>query len=102
MILRQKAGVKPGKLPPYIEELLLDAVRHFSNFAAHPEKDIATGEIIDVEPGEAEWCLEIVEKLFDHYFVQPARAAARKIELDSPRASLALQRDFRVRCGSQM
>ena len=95
-ILREKAKVKPGKLhaeidevtkangqhvPPYITESLLDAVRHFGNFAAHPERDIATGEIIDVENGEAEWCLDIVEMLFDFYFVQPDRAAKRAAQL---------------------
>ena len=66
-------AAKSGKLPPYISELLLDAVRHFGNFAAHPEKDVATGEIIDVEPGEAEWSLDVVEALFDFCFVQPRR-----------------------------
>jgi len=86
LILRDEVKVKPwklhaeiddaaksGKLPPYISELLLDAVRHFGNFAANPEKDGATGEIIDVEPGEAEWSLDVVEALFDFCFVQPRR-----------------------------
>jgi hypothetical protein len=95
LILRDEAEVKAGKLykeidevvnsgklPTYLNELLLDAVRHFGNFAAHPEKDVATGEIIDVEPGEAEWSLDTLEALFDFYFVQPAKVAARKQALD--------------------
>jgi hypothetical protein len=74
-------AVNSGKLPSYITEALLDAVRHFGNFAAHPEKDVSTGEIIDVEPGEADWCLDILEMLFDFYFVQPAKAAERAARL---------------------
>jgi hypothetical protein len=91
LLLRERAGVKPqklhleideviksGQLPPYISEVTLDTLRHFGNFAAHPEKDVNTGEVIDVEPGEAESCLDTLEALFDFYFVQPAVQAARK------------------------
>lgn len=40
-------------------------------FAAHPNKSLSTGAIVDVEPGEAEWMLDVLEGLFDFYFVQP-------------------------------
>ncbi len=33
--------------------------------------------LVDVEPWEAEWCLEIVEALFDHVFVLPAKNRER-------------------------
>jgi hypothetical protein len=33
----------------------LDAIRTIGNFAAHPIKSTSSGEIVDVEPGEAEW-----------------------------------------------
>ena len=74
-ILREKAGVKHGNLaneiqqaldsglPSYISEAL-DAVRNIGNFAAHPIKSESSGEIIDVEPGEAEWNLDVLESLF--------------------------------------
>ena len=55
----------------------LDAVRHIGNFAAHPNKGTHTGEIIEVESGEAEWCLEVIEMLFDYYFVRPANIQGR-------------------------
>lgn len=55
----------------------LDAVRNIGNFAAHPMKDQQSGSILPVEPEEAEWNLEVLEGLFDYYFVQPARDAAR-------------------------
>ena len=31
----------------------------------------------NVEPGEAEWNLDVLEDLFDFYFVRPARTAAK-------------------------
>jgi hypothetical protein len=83
-VLRAKAGVKPSNLSQEIDEVLrlkqlpshlaegIDAVRNIGNFAAHPIKSTNTGEIVDVEPGEAEWLLDILEGLFDFYFVQPA------------------------------
>lgn len=83
-LLRGKAGVKPsnladeiqevmdsGTLPPYIAESI-DDVRNIGNFAAQPMKSERTGEIIDVEPGEADWNLDVLEALFNFYFVQPA------------------------------
>lgn len=59
-------------LPNYIRDVI-DAIRNFGNFAAHPITDQTSLQIIDVEPQEAEWCLEIVEKLFEHYYITPAR-----------------------------
>ena len=60
----------------------IDAVRHFGNFAAHPITEVTSLQIIDVEPEEAEWCLEIIEALFDHYYVTPARARERREQLN--------------------
>ena len=50
----------------------IDGVRNLGNFAAHPIKSESTGEVVDVEPGEAEWNLDTLEGLFDHYYAQPA------------------------------
>lgn len=52
-------------------------VRNVGNFAAHPIKSKQTGDIVPVEPGEAEATLAIVEALFDFFFVAPAKQAAR-------------------------
>jgi uncharacterized protein DUF4145 len=83
-LLREEAKVKPGKLVNEIQQFLdsgklpsylaesLDGVRNLGNFAAHPIKSTASGEIIDVEPGEAEWNLDVLESLFDFYLTQPA------------------------------
>lgn len=83
-LLREEAKVKHGSLADEIQQVLdaaklpshlldsLDAVRNIGNFAAHPIKSKSSGEIIDVEPGEAEWNLDVLESLFDYFFVQPA------------------------------
>jgi len=93
-ILREKAGVKPSSLaneiqealdrnsfPSYIAEIV-DAIRNIGNFAAHPTKSKQTGEIIDVEPGEAELNLDVIEALFAFYFVNPARIAKKKAAIN--------------------
>lgn len=93
-LLREVAKVKPGdlsmeiqevinsgKLPSYISELI-DAVRNIGNFAAHPVKSKSSGEILPVEPGEAELNLDVLEALFDFYFVQPALIQKKKDALN--------------------
>ncbi|EPD81697.1 hypothetical protein HMPREF1207_05455 [Paenibacillus sp. HGH0039] len=73
--------INSQQVPSYIIEAV-DAIRNIGNFAAHPLKDTNTGEIIDVEPGEAEWLLEVLEMLFDFYFVYPKKLEVRKNELN--------------------
>jgi hypothetical protein len=67
-------------LPPSLRDSL-DAIRNFGNFSAHPITDQTTLQIIDVEDGEAEWCLELLADMFDHYYVRPAVAAERRAAL---------------------
>ena len=31
--------------------------------------------LLDVEPWEAETCLEVIDELFNHYYVKPAEVA---------------------------
>ncbi|MDO9007777.1 MAG: DUF4145 domain-containing protein [Thiobacillus sp.] len=68
-------------LPSHIAENL-DAIRNIGNFAAHPQKSKNSGEILPVEPHEAEWNLDVLEMLFDYYYVQPAVSAARREALN--------------------
>lgn len=77
-----QAALDSGTLPPAHAENL-DAIRNIGNFAAHPMKDKQTDAIMPVEPHEADWNLEVLEGLFDHYYVQPAKAAARRAALDA-------------------
>ncbi|TDO23755.1 DUF4145 domain-containing protein [Pedobacter duraquae] len=94
ILLREKAGVKPGELAKEIQEIIdsgklpshlsesIDAIRNIGNFASHPIKSTSTGEIVDVEAGEAEWLLDVLESLFDFYFVQPALIKAKRDALN--------------------
>lgn len=94
LLLRQAAGVKKGDLANEIQQVLdskqlpsylsesIDAIRNIGNFAAHPLKSTSTGEIIEVEKGEAEWNLEVLEMLFDFYFVQPEKTKKRREALN--------------------
>jgi hypothetical protein len=70
-----------GKLPSHIADDL-HAVRNIGNFAAHPLKSTSSGAVIDVEAGEADWNLDVLELLFDFYFVQPAISLKRRAELN--------------------
>jgi hypothetical protein len=45
-----------GKLPPDLAENI-DAIHHIGNFAGHPNKSKSTGEVVPVEPHEAQWNL---------------------------------------------
>ena len=60
----------------------IDAVRVTGNFAAHPIKSKNTGQVVPVEPHEAEWNLDVLESLFDFYFVLPARIQAKRDALN--------------------
>jgi hypothetical protein len=77
----------PLKALPIRLRETIDAIRNFGNFAAHPNEDKATLEIIEVEPHEAEWCLETIEELFEHFYVGPAVAAAKKAALNAKLAA---------------
>lgn len=94
-LLREKAGVKPSDLAKEIDQVIssgvlpshlseaVDAVRNIGNFAAHPIKSTSTGEVVPVEPGEAEWNLDVLDGLFDFYFVQPALLKKRRDALNA-------------------
>ena len=69
-------------LPPALVDTI-DAIRNFGNFSAHPIDDKTTNQIIEVEDHEAEFCLEILDEMFDHFYVRPAKAAARKAALNA-------------------
>ncbi|MNW16378.1 hypothetical protein D3C71_2152140 [compost metagenome] len=58
-------------------------MRVIGNFAAHAQKSINSGEILPVEPHEAEWNLDVLDMLFDFCYVQPAKTAARRAALDA-------------------
>lgn len=93
-LIRDKGQVKHGSLSYEIDQLIetgglstslqesVDAIRNIGNFAAHPIKDTNTGEIVDVEPGEAKWNLDVLEDLFDHFIVKADRLKKRRASLN--------------------
>ena len=81
------AAISSNFLPNYIIEGL-DAIRQVGNFAAHPLKDQQTGEIVDVEPYEAEWTLDTLEQLLRFYFELPALAQAKRDALNAKLQSI--------------
>lgn len=96
--LHEKLGIKKKSLaeeiaafvatkPPSHVAETVDHVRVVGNFAAHPIKSTNTGEVVDVETGEADWLLGTLIALFDFVFVQPARLASQKTALNSKLAS---------------
>jgi hypothetical protein len=99
-ILREAYKIKKGSLDKEIDEFIhlgsipshitdaVDAVRNVGNFAAHPLKNTNTGEIVEVEPGEAEWLLEVIDALFDFTFVQPQKIKDRRDKLNQKLASM--------------
>jgi hypothetical protein len=81
-----QAAIDSKSLPTALADNI-DAIRNIGNFAAHPLKDSNTNQILPVEPQEAEWNLEVLEALFDFFYVQPAKAKARRAQLDAKLAA---------------
>jgi hypothetical protein len=77
----------PLKALPLKTRQTIDGIRNFGNFSAHPINDKTTLQVIDVEPHEAEWCLETIGDLFDHFYVGPALAKAKKNAIDAKLAA---------------
>lgn len=73
--------LKNGKLPTQIAENV-DVIRNMGNFAAHPQKSLVAAEILPVEPEEAEWNLDVLESLFDFFYVQPDIAKQKRDALN--------------------
>jgi hypothetical protein len=63
------AGVQPDTIDA------LDAVRHVGNIGVHMERDINV--IVDVDPGEAQTLIELVEMLFEEWYLARERRNQR-------------------------
>jgi hypothetical protein len=98
-LIRETAGIRKGNLDKEIDALIdsnqlptdlahdLDMIRHVGNFAAHPIKATDTGQVVEVEPGEAEALLDLLEELLDFYFVRPARRQEKRDALNAKLAA---------------
>jgi hypothetical protein len=91
-VLKEAAKTKADWLAQQIDEVKtilppdiasnLDYVRTIGKFAVHPEKSKVTGEIVDVESGEADWNLDVLDSLFDLYYARPAHDKKVREEFD--------------------
>ncbi len=91
-VLSEAGGSKKTNLSDQIDDVLpklpselqnsLDAIRNIGNFAAHTTKSTSSGTIIQVDPEEAEWNLDVLEELFDYYYARPARVKRRRDSLN--------------------
>lgn len=59
-------GTAPAGVTPESVEAI-DKVREIGNIGAHMEKDVDL--IVDIEPGEAQVLIELIEMLFDEWYV---------------------------------
>ncbi len=92
-VLLDKGGVKSKDLSSQIAEVLptlpphiaenLDMVRQVGDFAARPAKAKEPGMVSSAEPGEAEWNLDVLEALFDFYYVRPSLEAGKRARLEN-------------------
>ncbi|KKZ89093.1 DUF4145 domain-containing protein [Rhizobium phaseoli] len=112
-MIRDFCGIAKGRLIDEIKELnkrlddgsaprgvepetieAIDAVRDIGNIGAHMEKDINL--IIDVEPGEAQALIELIEMLFEEWYVarhkREQRLAAVKTIAAEKKAAIATGR----------
>lgn len=84
-IIRDFWNVKPGRLvdeikqiKPHVDSLTwaaIEAVRALGNIGAHMEKDIDI--IIDVDPGEADLMIGLIETLLREWYIAKAERTAR-------------------------
>jgi hypothetical protein len=78
--------ISPRSIPSGLRTTL-DTIRNVGNFAAHVINDQTTLQIIEVEDHEAEYCLDVLDALFDHYYVTPKKAQRKKDALNAKLAS---------------
>jgi len=60
----------------------LHYIRKVGNLGAHETKNTHTGEVVDATAEEAEWLIEVLEGLFEHFFVEPEREKQRRAKFD--------------------
>jgi hypothetical protein len=99
-LLREVAKVKPENLADEIQHVIdsktlpthiaeaVDSVRNIGKFRTHPMKSEKSGEILPVEIGEAEWNLDVLESLFDLYFVQPEILRKKRAKVERGREKI--------------
>lgn len=88
-MIRDFWGIKKGSLKLEIDELenhvssetweAIDAIRSVGNIGAHMEKDV--NMIVDIEPAEASLLINLIEDLFDEWYVVKHERQERQSKL---------------------
>jgi len=74
--------------PPNVQRAFERRIRSLAADLRHPSLrakkfDESRGEMVEIEPGEAEWSRDVLEGLLDFYFVQPALLQKKRDELNA-------------------
>ena len=92
-LLGEYAGMTQFKLDDRIDAFNKDAthprrirenlhhLRELGNLSAHTQKD-DQASIVTVDSVEAEWTLDVVERLFEYFIADPAKDAAMRQQVD--------------------
>lgn len=84
-LIRRHFGISKANLHQEIEALVarrelpsvlaedLSIVRVLGNIGVHAEGGGESGEEVEVDPAEAQWLIDILERLLDYLFVAPER-----------------------------
>lgn len=67
----------------------IDAVRGVGNIGAHMEKDVNL--IVDIEPDEAQMLIDLIEMLFEEWYVERDKRTKRLAEISALSAKKALE-----------
>jgi hypothetical protein len=85
---RIRSFIKDGEGPASLRDNL-DHFREIADFGAHTQEAVTETEsgemevvIIDADRDDAEWTLDIVDRLFDHFIVQRGRDEAMRRKWD--------------------
>jgi hypothetical protein len=70
------------KLIPYDIANSIDVVRNFGNFSAHEITNKTTAEILEVELGEAEWSINLIDQVIEYYYVRLVQEDAKIADLN--------------------
>jgi hypothetical protein len=83
-----RQAVISSDLPPYLKQALQTLTRVAKLDPGSPKSERPEG-LTPVEPGEADWLLDVLEAMFDLYFVEPAKMGRRQASLEQKIAPAA-------------
>jgi hypothetical protein len=83
-----RAGMDSAEMQPYLREALRTLVA-LAKLEPQSDKSLRPHALIPVQPGEAEWTLDVLQNLFEAHYVQPARLQRLQSALEEKVGPLA-------------